>query len=121
MPGSGPAGTFGFERRLHQRYPLTLDVEYNLLKGRRLRRKGFGRTTNISSIGVFFEIDDSLLSESDLLPGGSIRLSINWPCLLNGSVALRLVMYGKIVRVLDNTIAVGVNQHAFRVAGLATT
>ena len=40
------------EHRSHQRYPIKLEVEYRVLKKGRVER-GFGRTLNISSGGVF--------------------------------------------------------------------
>jgi len=111
VPNSGSVGAFPFERRLHQRYPITLDVEYEVPGGNGVRLIGFGRTVNISSRGVLLEISDPLPNRC------RIRLSINWPFFLGGSIPLKLVMYGNIVRVAGNTIVVRVTGHTFHTAG----
>ena len=111
VPSSGSVGAFPFERRLHQRYPITLDVEYKVPGGSDVRLMGFGRTVNISSRGVLLEISDRLPNRCP------IQVSINWPFFLGGSIPLKLVMYGNIVRVAGSTIVVRVTGHTFRTAG----
>jgi hypothetical protein len=99
------------ERRNKRRYPISLEVQYKLLKQRRIARLGSGRTVNVSSGGVLFEADD-------LLPqGGPIELSLNWPFLLHGSCNLKLVMRGRIVRASDRAVAIRAEFHEFRTAG----
>ena len=61
------------EKRSHRRYPITLDVQYELVHGSRLTRFGTGRTVNISSGGVFFETKD------DLPTHGLVELIMDWP------------------------------------------
>ena len=106
-------GIFRTERRANQRYPITLEVEYKVPSANAVRQKGFGRTINISSRGVLLDISDPL---PILCP---IQLSINWPFLLDRSVALKLLLYGEIVRVLGNRIAVKVTGHTFHTTGHA--
>src|SRR5215472_8204634 len=120
VPSYGSVGTFRFERRSHQRYPLSLDVEYKLLERKLVQRKGLGRTINISARGVLFGISDLLPILIDLLSSDSVQLVINWPFLLDGSIPLKLLMYGNFVRVRGNTIAVRVTGHAFYTTGDAT-
>jgi hypothetical protein len=102
------------ERRLHERYPITFDVEYEVRGGKGVRLMGFGRTINISSRGVLLEISNPLPNRC------RIRLSINWPFLLDGSIPLKLLMHGEVVRVVNNTIAVEVTGHTFHTASRAT-
>jgi hypothetical protein len=111
VPGYASAGTLPWERRSHQRYPITFDVEYEVPGGNGVRLMGFGRTINISSRGVLLEISDPLPNRC------RIRLSINWPFFLGGSIPLKLLMYGEIVRVAGNTIAIRVTGHTFHTAG----
>jgi len=111
VPSSGSVGAFPFERRLHQRYPITLDVEYKVPGGNDVRLMGFGRTVNISSRGVLLEISDRLPNRCP------IQVSINWPFFLGGSIPLKLLLYGEIVRVAGNTIAAKVTGHTFHTAG----
>src|SRR6516225_700688 len=113
VPGYASAKTLPWERRLHQRYPITFDVEYQVPGGNGVRLMGFGRTINISSRGVLLEIGDPLPNLC------RIRLSINWPFLLDESIPLKLAMYGEIVRVAGNTIAVRATGHTFLTAGRA--
>jgi hypothetical protein len=103
---------FQVERRARQRFPLALAVEYRLLG--RAQRRGSGRTRNISSSGVLFEV-------SDLQPfSGPIELMVTWPCLLDDECALKLVVRGRVVRNESGGVAIESTQHEFRTAGSAT-
>jgi len=100
------------DRRTKRRYPIHLEVQYKLLKHRRVERLGAGRTLNISSGGVLFEADGLLPSN------GPIEIALNWPFLLHGSCNLKLVMRGRIVRTNDKAIAIRAEFHEFRTAGV---
>jgi hypothetical protein len=102
------------EHRSHQRYPIKLEVEYRVLKKGRVER-GFGRTLNISSGGVFFE------TKSSVPPNGPIELLLNWPFLLEGTCPLKLVMRGRIVRTDGKGVAIKFKHHEFRTAGARRT
>jgi hypothetical protein len=108
-----PFGMFSFpsERRTRQRFPLALAVEYRLLgKGERC---GSGKTRNISSTGVLFEV-------AEWEPfSGSIELIVSWPCVLDGACALKLLMKGQVVRNEGKGIAIESRQYEFRTAGPA--
>jgi hypothetical protein len=99
------------EQRSRQRYPLELPVKYRLL-GKKERR-GSGKTRNISSNGVLFDVGEPLPVS------GSIELTVSWPCLLGGVCPLKLMMTGRIVRSDDKGIAIVSKQHEFRTAGPA--
>lgn len=99
------------ERRSRRRFPLALAVEYRLLE--RGERSGHGWTSNISSKGILFEI-----AEQEAL-SGLIEVVVNWPCVLDGVCALKLVMKGRVVRIGDRSVAVESTQHEFRTAGPA--
>jgi hypothetical protein len=109
-----PFGMFLFpsERRSRQRFQLALAVEYRLLgKGERC---GSGKTRNISSTGVLFEV-------ADRQPfSGSIELIVSWPCVLDGACALKLLMKGRVVRNEGKGIAIESSQYEFRTAGPAS-
>lgn len=99
------------ERRSRQRFPLALAVEYKLLG--KSERSGSGKTRNISSSGVFFEV-------AEMEPfSGSIELIVAWPCVLDGACALKLLMKGRVVRSEGTGIAIESNQYEFRTAGPA--
>lgn len=99
------------DQRLHQRYPIILNVDYKLLVKGRVERLGSGRSRNISSGGVFFEVDETLPVQ------GRVELAMDWPFLLEGVCALKLVMRGRIVRSDATGIAVKIAHHEFRTAG----
>src|SRR5579863_5474874 len=100
------------ERRSRGRYPLQLAVEYKLLG--KDGRRGSGKTRNISSNGVLFELADRQTIS------GAIELVVSWPCVLDGVCALKLVMKGRVVRSEDGGVAIESRQHEFRTAGLGT-
>ncbi|HLK18728.1 MAG TPA: PilZ domain-containing protein [Bryobacteraceae bacterium] len=99
------------DQRLHHRYPIILNVEYKLLVKGKVERLGSGRSRNISSGGIFFEVQENLPAQ------GRIELAMDWPFLLEGVCALKLVMRGRIVRTDATGIAVKIAHHEFRTAG----
>lgn len=98
------------DRRANPRYPLTLEVEYTVLRGNGVGQTGFGRTINISARGVLLDISDPPRQ-------GLIQLSIYWPFFRHRSIRLKLLMYGEIVRVVGNWVAVRVTGHTFYTTG----
>lgn len=102
------------DQRSRGRYPITLELQYKLLRGSRVVRIGSGRTLNISSGGVLFETDHPLPER------GFVELALKWPFLLNGACGLKLVMRGRIVRneAKVGATAVCVESHEFRTTGI---
>jgi hypothetical protein len=96
------------DRRADQRYPIALQLQYRLMRKGRVQRRGFGRTLNISSHGVLFEIDGVVPTS------GQMELALNWPFLLQGSCGLQLVMRGRILRTHKTTLALKAEFHEFR-------
>ena len=80
------------DQRARDRYPISLDLQYKVLRGGRIEQTGTGRTLNISSGGVLFETDDRLPQR------GLVEVAMQWPYLLQGVCGLKLVMRGHIVR-----------------------
>ena len=101
------------DRRVHQRYPIHVGVEYKVMDGRRTQRQGVGRTINISSGGILLDLNDTLPNVS------SIELSIQWPFLQSGLISLRLLMRGSIVRVAGGSVAVQATEREFHAASQA--
>lgn len=99
------------DQRLSRRYPITLEIEYKLLRKGRVERLGLGRSLNVSSGGVLFETSEALPA------GSSIELLMQWPFLLEGVCPLKLVIHGSIVRSESKRIAVRIKHHEFRTAG----
>jgi hypothetical protein len=105
------------DQRSRGRYPITLELRYQLMRRGRVERSGSGRTLNISSGGVLFEADDMLPAR------GTVELAMRWPFLLEGACGLTLVMRGRIVRCDTDTKATAVRaeSHEFRTAGMRFT
>jgi hypothetical protein len=99
------------DQRLNRRYPITLEIEYKLLRKGRVERLGLGRTLNVSSGGVLFEANETLPA------GSSIELVMQWPFLLEGVCPLKLVIHGCVVRCDSKGVAVRSKHHEFRTAG----
>lgn len=100
-------------RRSHRRYPISLDLEYKLLKRGRVECSGFGKVLDISSRGVLFE------AHEDLPAIGRIEVTIRWPFQLDGVCPLKLVVRGRIVRRDGNKIAMFSEHHQFRTSRAA--
>lgn len=93
-------------RRSACRYPVIAGVEYKILGA--VLKSGRGQTVNISSRGVLLQTRDTLLV------GGRIVLSIAWPAQLDEKLTLTLRVFGSIVRVQGNLVAVKISRYEFR-------
>jgi len=97
------------ERRAWKRYPIEQEVTYRTLD-RRIEppESGSGLTVNFSSRGVLFRTDQPPRS------GKRLEISVKWPALLSGTCPLKLVAWGRVVRVDDDRVAVKIEQYEFR-------
>ncbi len=101
-----PGPTLTAERRSDYRYPIHIGLEYKLILGRRVVRKGTGRLVNISRGGLLFECDHAIS------PGNRIELDIDWPA---RAVRMALHAAGRTVRSQGVLTAVKVLRSSFRV------
>ena len=90
------------------------DIRYKVINRKTGEEVGAGKTLNMSSGGVFFQ------TEQSLLPGRRLEMMISWPAQLNNTCPLKLVARGRIVRVEDGRAAVEIQQYEFRTQGKAT-
>ena len=90
------------------------DVKYRVINRKTGEEVGTGKTLNMSSGGVMFQ------TEQTLLPGRRLELTISWPAQLNNTCPLKLVARGRIVRVEHNRAAVEIQQYEFRTQGKAS-
>lgn len=93
------------ERRSSSRFPIEREVRYKVLS------KRSGKTLNISSSGILFT------TEHTLIPGKRIEMAISWPAQLDNRCALKLVARGRIVRSEAGRAAVEIQQYEFRTVG----
>lgn len=93
-----------YERRQHQRFPITAKCQY-IVSGLR----GQAVTLNIGSGGV-------LLKPGCVLPvAKQIQVFVDWPALLDQRCPLRLVITGKTLRSNEKATAIGIIRYEFRI------
>ncbi len=102
------------DRRQSDRFPIEREVRFKVLSKRTSEEAGEGKTLNMSSAGVLFT------SGQTLIPGKRMELSITWPAQLNNKCALRLVARGRVVRAMNGTAAIEIQQYEFRTSALPT-
>jgi c-di-GMP-binding flagellar brake protein YcgR len=95
------------ERRTKVRYPIELTVQYQTL-GLQMPMCGAGQTLNLSSSGML------ITAEHSLPEGCHLRVTVEWPTLLNGKTALQLVTTGKVVRRQESSFGISFDQYQFR-------
>ena len=97
------------ERRACTRFALKLKLNYSVSAGHpALAKTGSGQTIDLSSSGLSFTTD------SPLITGLSLKMSIDWPVLLDGAVKLQLVLSGAVVRANGAVAALRIRRHQFR-------
>ena len=96
---------------MKRRFQIEQEVRYKMLYGQRIAETGSGKTTNISSSGVWFT------TENMLTTGMPVELSMNWPVLLNDSCPMKLMIYGCVVRSNEKGAAVAIERYEFRTQG----
>jgi hypothetical protein len=69
---------------------------------------GSGATIDIGSAGVSFTADQSMRV------GAFVELSISWPVLLHESLPMRLIVFGRVVRVRGQEAACSVDKYEYR-------
>ena len=96
------------ERRSKTRFPIHRDLRYKLLGDDTVMGSGMGETIDMASGGVAFQ------TEHPLKVGAFVELSISWPVLLDNSCAMRLIVFGRIVRTWGKRSACRVDKYEFR-------
>jgi hypothetical protein len=102
-------------RRSGCRYPVVVDVDYQLMKNREILSEGYGHSLNISRGGIFLET-------AAVLPVGfPIALQVSWPVKLDQGVDLILHIQGRTLRSEGNHTAVAISRYQFRARCQALT
>ena len=96
------------ERRRKQRFEIQREAHYKIMEEGLVVATGPAETTNICSGGVAFE------AQVRLKRGAFVELSISWPALLNETCAMRLLVFGRIVRVNGLVAVCSVEKYEFR-------
>jgi hypothetical protein len=95
------------ERRSKARYPIQLAVNYRTLDpGREIT--GSGRSIDMSSGGL-------LISCPARFPIGTVlKVTVEWPSLLDGATPLQLVTVGRVARSGESSFAMTFEHYQFR-------
>lgn len=101
------------DRRGSSRFPIERELRYKILSRKSSPEHGAGNTVNMSSTGILFT------TEQTLIPGRMVEIAINWPAHLNDSTPLKLVARGRVVRSDVARAAVEIQRYEFRTAGRA--
>ena len=108
--GVRESGTGTGERRSADRFPISRELRYKVLE-RRGQTVGKGTTLNISSSGVYFT------TEHTLLPAEKIELAVSWPAQLDNRCSLKFLARGRVVRAESGRAAVEIDHYEFRTTG----
>lgn len=104
-----PSAPSRLERRLGRRFPLKMDVQYQLfLTGeRRILSEGADHTVDISNTGV-------LLNTPKACPlGAAAVLTIKWPVASEDAIPMHLHVAGSVVRSDPRGTAIRILRHDF--------
>ncbi|MGH9720130.1 MAG: PilZ domain-containing protein [Bryobacteraceae bacterium] len=99
------------DRRASQRLPIEREVRYKVYDGKTVKLIGSGKTVNISSGGVLFT------TENPLAQGERVELSMSWPAQLNGTLSLKFVAMGRLVRCSESQAALAIERYEFKTRG----
>ena len=99
------------ERRGSDRFPIEREIHFKMLSKRLGDIGCTGTTLNMSSGGVLFSTDKTLLA------GKKIEMAISWPAQLDNRCALKLIARGRVVRSVEGRAAVEIQQYEFRTLG----
>jgi hypothetical protein len=103
------------ERRFHDRYSIELEMTYTLVLDDREVGRDIGKTTNLSSAGLFIESTSpvSVPSAPDLARRCHVKVHVNWPVAQDG-LPLEFIAEGTLRRCEPPYFAVEVCRHHLR-------
>lgn len=108
-PHLRPAHSEGLsDRRENNRFPLSEEVRYRLLRSKSHDLQGAGTTVNASSGGILFT------TQGELPVGRLVELAVSWPARLGGVCPLQLVAVGRVVRSDRAQAAVRIEKYQFK-------
>ena len=96
------------ERRSKCRFPIRRELRYKVLEDAAIVAAGCGETLDVSSGGVGMSIDQPLSL------GAFIEISISWPALLDATLPMRLIVFGRVVRTETGMTACTIDKYEFR-------
>jgi hypothetical protein len=97
------------QRRSSLRFPLRLELAYQLLGVAGGKCSGVGISENISATGILFSTEQRRLP-----PDAPVLLTVDWPARRSRATKTTLVAWGRVVRCLRGKAAVRILRHEFR-------
>ena len=97
-----------FDRRSKRRFAIRRELRYKLLRDETVVELGNGETLDISSGGISFTM------QGEAPPDSYVELSISWPVLLDDTCAMRLIIFGRLVRSGNGRGACTIDKYEFR-------
>ena len=98
-------------RRARRHFPIRQEVRYQCIKGSRITLVGSGWTLEIGSREIRFT------TQHPLKRGQKMRLSVDWPALLDNTCRMKLEISGWVVGSEPDTAAVKIERYEFRTRG----
>jgi hypothetical protein len=83
-------------------------MRYKLLRDEAIVEFGRGETIDIGSGGVAFTM------EREITPQTYVELSISWPVLLDDTCAMRLIVFGRVLRSEGGRSCCTIDKYEFR-------
>ena len=96
------------DRRSKPRFPVNLKVRFRTINLSK-ELSGEGNTINMSSQGLLVAGDCKWCKR-----GSRLELILEWPLVLEGSVPLQLVIFGRVSRRDETTFAIEFRRYQFR-------
>lgn len=96
------------QNRSAKRYPINLEIEYQIQYRKRTLRKGKAITRNISSKGFLLALSTALPSPENIFVGHKIIITVPWPVTHHLGASLKFTVEGRICRIDENGSAVAV-------------
>jgi hypothetical protein len=98
------------ERRSKHRFDMQREMRYKITGDGMPSAAGTGQTINMCSGGVAFA------AEHKIQAGSFVELSINWPVLLDDRCPMRLIVFGRVLRVSGQKAVCSIDKYEFRTA-----
>lgn len=99
------------DRRGSNRFAIDRELRFKVTNRKMPGEAGQGRTINMSSTGILFTTDQSVL------PGRTVEIAVSWPAQLNNTCPLKLVARGRVIRSAGGCVAIQIQHYEFRTLG----
>ena len=103
----------GSSKPTAREFPISLEMQYQLVSDGTPKIRGVGRTLWISSRQIIFEADTTLS------PGTELEITIAWPARLDERVGLQLWVRGIVLHKLSQGVTAEIRKYQFRTRGIA--